>query len=269
MKFDGNNMVEVLSKHAEWLKRRGPKHAFIKEAISYSPADFSDTDVSGYSFKGMNLQFANFYGARIFDVDFTEADLRYVNFRMAQLSHVDFREANLSHIVFTGTHFQKDIRIKEAYIRDTDFEYAINPPFIPSVCPDTGSFIGWKGAVIYNDAPQLNVEVNRLDLYRYRTDIPIIIKLLIPADAKRSSSTGRKCRCDKATVLEFQSIDGQQMSHAFTATSLYDAGFEYHIGETVVPRNPFNENRWTECGSGIHFFINRQEAVDFVKVQMR
>lgn len=266
MKFDGNNMIEVLSEHAEWLKRRGRERAFIKEAIGYSPADFSDTDISGYSFKYMNLQFANFYGARIFKVDFTDADLRYANFRMAQLSHVNFREANLSHIAFTGTHFKKDICIKEAYIRGTDFEYAMNPPFIPSVCPDTGSFIGWKGAVIY-DAP-LPGASEELELYRYRTDIPVIIKLLIPADAKRSSSTGRKCRCDKATVLEFQTIDGQQMSCAFTATSLYDAGFEYHVGATVIPRNPFNENRWTECGSGIHFFINRQEAVDFVKNQV-
>lgn len=45
---------------------------------------------------------------------------------------------------------------------------------IPLACPDTGSFIGWKKAS------------------------GLIVKLLIPSDAKRLSATGRKCRCNKA-----------------------------------------------------------------------
>ena len=42
----------------------------------------------------------------------------------------------------------------------------------------------------------------------------------------------------------------------------YDSKFIYTVGEVVeVP--DFNTDRWDECSTGIHFFINRQEAVDY------
>lgn len=33
-------------------------------------------------------------------------------------------------------------------------------------------------------------------------------------------------------------------------------------GETVVP-DSFDEDRWNECSNGIHFFITKQEAIDY------
>ena len=56
--------------------------------------------------------------------------------------------------------------------------------YIPLACPDTGGFIAWKKAGGY------------------------IIKLYIPSDARRLSATGRKCRCDKATVVAIENKDG-------------------------------------------------------------
>lgn len=118
---------------------------------------------------------------------------------------------------------------------------ARNIPMIPMTCPDTGSFIGWK-----------------------KCSKDLIVKLQIPEDAKRCSATGRKCRCDRAIVLEIQNIDGTK-ADVDTAYSAYENAtqFAYKIGETVEPEQPFDEDRWNECASGIHFFINRQEAVDY------
>src|SRR5208337_4512296 len=76
----------------------------------------------------------------------------------------------------------------------------------------------------------------------------IICKLLIPAAAKRSNATGRKCRAEYAIVLGGEGV------------SQYDASFVYKVGETVQPREPFDEDRWNECASGIHFFVTRREA---------
>ena len=76
----------------------------------------------------------------------------------------------------------------------------------------------------------------------------VICKLLIPKEAKRSNATGRKCRAEYAVVLEGEGV------------SKHDNSFKYRVGETVRPRGPFDENRWEECGSGIHFFITRDEA---------
>lgn len=114
---------------------------------------------------------------------------------------------------------------------------AKNIPFIPFACPDTGSFIAYKKARGY------------------------IVKLEIPADAKRLSATSRKCRCDKAAVLEIQNLDGTPANIA-KIRSYYSHYFIYEVGKTVSVGN-FNEDRWNECSTGIHFFINRQEAVEY------
>ena len=84
------------------------------------------------------------------------------------------------------------------------------------------------------------------------------MKLEIAEDAMRSSATGRKCRCSKATVLEVQDLDGTVLEHV--AVSGRDENFHYVPG-SVVSVSDFDENRWNECSTGIHFYITREEAV--------
>ena len=111
---------------------------------------------------------------------------------------------------------------------------------IAMACPSDGAFIGWKKAI---------------------TDSGIaIVKLQIMEDAKRSSATGRKCRCDKAQVLAIFDQNGKEIE---TAHSDRDSGFVYKTGEIVVP-DRFDENRWEECSHGIHFFITRSEAEEYI-----
>ena len=88
-----------------------------------------------------------------------------------------------------------------------------------------------------------------------------IVVLEIPEDAKRLSATGRKCRCSKAKVLEIQNIDGAKANVTKVASG-YDSNFVYEVGKTVSVDN-FCDDRWQECSPGIHFFINRQEAVNY------
>ena len=108
----------------------------------------------------------------------------------------------------------------------------------PLVCPEEGSFIAWK------------------------TNGEHIIKLQVDENAKRSSAYGRKCRCSKAKVLEIQNMDGTKADKT-SVRSCYDPDFIYTIGEIVEVDN-FDDDRWHECSSGIHFFITRQEAVDYI-----
>lgn len=72
---------------------------------------------------------------------------------------------------------------------------------------------------------------------------------------------GRKCRCDKAKVIEIQELDGSP-SELTEVASGYDRNFVYRVGE-IAKEPKYDENRWKECAPGIHFFINRQEAVDY------
>lgn len=109
--------------------------------------------------------------------------------------------------------------------------------FFPICCPEYGGFIGWKKANKY------------------------IVKLLICEDAKRSSAYGRKCRCDKAVVLAIETLDGKNDGLTEIASD-YDKTFVYKVGETVSVKD-FDNDRRNECAKGIHFFITRQEAVDY------
>ena len=127
--------------------------------------------------------------------------------------------------------------LSEAYLLGADLREAENVPYIPYACPDFGMFIGFKKASGY------------------------IVVLEIPEDAKRLSATGRKCRCNKAKVLEIQNIDGTKANVTKVASD-YDSDFVYEVGKTVSVDN-FCEDRWEECSSGIHFFINRQESVNY------
>lgn len=135
----------------------------------------------------------------------------------------------------------------------------------PLCCPEEGSFIGWKKALICNKTNDVRMPLGlyiRMPLGLY---IPVIVKLLIPNTAKRSSGTGRKCRCSEAKVLDIQSVEfGSSVAGMVQeAFSRYDTDFKYKIGETVRVED-FDDNRWNECSTGIHFFITRKEAVDYV-----
>ena len=82
----------------------------------------------------------------------------------------------------------------------------------------------------------------------------MIVTLLILENAKRSSGTSYKCRCDKVKVLEIE--NGLQ-----EISSNYDKTFIYHLGE--IKTSNFDENRWNECSEGIHFFMSKELAKQF------
>jgi uncharacterized protein DUF5758/pentapeptide repeat protein len=79
----------------------------------------------------------------------------------------------------------------------------------------------------------------------------VIVKLRIPADAKRSHAFGRKCRAAFADVLE---VFGAEVG-----LSLHDGKTEYRVGQRVTP-NGFDEDWKNECSAGVHFYITRAEA---------
>ena len=108
----------------------------------------------------------------------------------------------------------------------------------PIACPEKGSFTAFK---------------------KVKDDY--IVELLIPEDARRCSATSNKCRCDKAKVLSITKLDGTS-DGVDTVYSIHDEAFAYKIGEIVEVKD-FDDNRWNECSTGIHFFVTRQEAVNY------
>lgn len=184
-------------------------------------------DIDGWGDMRADLRGVNFQGANLYAVDLYGAILQGADLRGANLYRANLQGANL-----------RGANLQEADLREAELQGAYNIPFVPMACPDTGTFVAWKKA---NGC---------------------IVKLEIPADARRSSATGRKCRCDKAKVIEIQELDGSS-SELTEVASGYDRNFVYRVGE-IAEEPKYDENRWKECAPGIHFFINRQEAVDYV-----
>jgi len=137
----------------------------------------------------------------------------------ADLSDADLRGANLSYADLRG-----------ANLSDANLSDAKNAELVIArtrILPE-GDIIGWK-----------------------RCNGGKIVKLLIPAAAKRSHAFGRKCRAEFADVLE--------ISEGKTATSSHDGEFTYHVGKRVTP-DKWSDDWQKECDSGIHFYITKIEA---------
>ena len=200
-------------------------------------ADFSYTDLSNFTthLSCINLCFATFMGATLNGLTLVSSNFSHASFAGADLRGADLRDVDISHCDFRNANLDGVIINKSTDFYEADFLNAKNVPNIPMACPEEGSFIGWKKANGH------------------------IVKLEILANAKRSSGTGRKCRCDKARVIAIEDLNGTP-TELKEISSDYDHAFIYKVGEVSKVDN-FCEDRFRACAPGIHFFINRQEAV--------
>ena len=206
-------------------------------------SDLRGSDLRGAYLRGADLRGADLRGADLRDADLCGADLCGADLHGSDLRGADLRGADLRGADLCGADLHgSDLRgaylhgsdLRGAYLRGADLRGAKGCYLS---CPTEGSFIGWKKASGH------------------------IVKLRIPEDARRSSATGHKCRCDKAYVMEIQNMDGTKATED-TVRSDHDKNFVYTVGATVeVP--DFDDNRWSECAPGIHFFIDRREAVEY------
>ena len=213
----------ILDNHQHWLNR---------DCVG---CENMRANLSGAYLHNADLSYTN-----LRDADLCNADLRGANLSRANLSGADLRGANLCNADLS----EADLcgaNLRGANLSRANLRGAKNVPYIPMVCPEEGDFTGWKKA-----------EGNKNT---------VIVKLHIPSDAKRSSATTRKCRCSKAEVIAIYNLDGTEAGER-TCHSDYDNSFIYEVGKTVEVTN-FSEDRWNECAKGIHFFINRQEAIDY------
>ena len=184
--------------------------------------------------KRADLRDANLCGADLRDADLCDANLRGANLfgadlRDANLRGADLRGADLCYVNLCGANLE-GAKIDGVKINESTAFFALQ-------CPEKGCFTAYKICGKY------------------------IVELEIPADAKRSSATTRKCRASAAKVISITNLDGTE-SALTSVPSNHDGNFIYTIGETVRV-DDFDDNRWNECSSGIHFFITRNEAVQY------
>lgn len=206
----------------------------------------------------------------VFTSNFINVVMRFCSLCEARLSHSYFKSLEIGHSSIRSSF---DIGDENSIFDDTDYtslgtcditviDSSLTRNFIypPVTCPEEGSFIGFKKVVIPNLSMPMSMSLinDHVEVGKHSYGIA---KLLIPAEAKRTSGTGRKCRANMAKVLDITSIDGTE--HFTLATSIFDNSFRYCVGDTVEPTYGYDDSR-SECASGIHFFLSRKEAVDYM-----
>ncbi len=188
------------------------------------------------SLRNANLSYAVLRGVDLSNANLSYAVLRGVDLSNSNLYNSDLCGANLSNAYLNCVDLH-DANLRGAILRGADLSGAKNVPYIPMNLSE-GEFIAYK------TLPNC-----------------LIVKLKILEDSKRSRATTDKCRCDKALVLEFQNLDGS-ISNETEYTSYEYAECKYKIGE-IVEADEWDEDRWNECSHGIHFFLDRQTAVNY------
>jgi len=224
--MDKDNLQTILSDHREWLES-GCKVG-------------SGADLRGADLRGADLRGAYLRGADLSDADLRGADLRGAYLRGADLSDADLSDADLRGADLRDAYLRgadlSDADLRGAYLRDAYLRDAegISPLQAARMlaCPEEGAFVAWKAC-----------------------SDKVLVKLKIPGNARRSSATGRKCRAEFAEVLEVVGAEA--------GVSKHDGSTIYRAGETVRCDN-WDQDRWNECSGGIHFFITRAEAEEWL-----
>ena len=225
---NGICLKDILDKHKKWVDEEEDG-----ERANLSFADLSLVDLSFVNLFDASLKDTNLSHANLRNTDLSHADLTGSDLTRANLKNADLRNADLSCANLIGANLS-NAKLSNAILND--IAYNVLTTFLNLQCPEKGSFIGYKKA----DKK--------------------IVELLITEDAKRSSATTRKCRCNKAKVLSITNI-GNTVEYK-EAHSDFNYSFVYRVGEVVEVKD-FDEDRWKECSTGIHFFLTRGEAVNY------
>lgn len=246
--MDKNELQEILKQHQLWLNNNGGEKINLQGAdlrgIDLRKANLRGANLQGVRLWGADLSYANLRDADLHNVNLCDANLHYADLCKTDLSCADFDSANLYYTdlsyanLYSANLLNANLHgavLNGAILYKVKYNYDTN--FFALQCPEEGSFIGYKKARGH------------------------IVKLEILSDAKRSSATTRKCRCSAAKVLSITTLDGRDDGTQFISSGR-DSNFVYRVGE-IARVDDFDENRWNECSTGIHFFITRNEAVEY------
>ena len=174
---------------------------------------------------GADLSGADLYRADLSGANLSGANLYGANLRGADLCGADLYRVDLSGADLSG-----------ANLYGADLSGAKEIPLLAaaqsSIVPEKGQITGWK-----------------------KCKDNVLVELLVGKNAKRSNATGRKCRAEYVKVL---AVIGAEVG-----ISQYDNNTEYRVG-SIVRCHKWEEDRWIECGGGIHFFLTRIEAENYI-----
>ena len=179
-------------------------------------ADLCYADLSYVDLRKANMSYANLRYANLRYANMSYVDICSVDMRCANMMGVDMVGANMMGVDMTGTNTRG---VDMSGVDRLRKGIKLSEPII-----------GWK-----------------------KCKNNVLVKLEIPRGAIVFSINNKKCRTDKAKVLEIIGADRAYSNYKF---------FSYYVGD-VIEIFDFNCEYNVECAKGIHFFRTRKEAENY------
>lgn len=202
--------------------------------MNLNNSNLSNIDFSLSSFHRVTFDNADLEYSSLLNVLFDDCTLRKTSFKHANLECATLRSADMTGSNIEGANLYSAV-LENAKIDGIIFDNYTK--WFRLYCPENGAFLGYKKCFNHK-----------------------LVQLLIPADAKRTSATLSSCRCNKAKVLTIKSFDYKVNYEE--ASSLVNENFVYHVGKWLEVKD-FNEDRWRDSTTGIHFWMTREEAKNY------
>ena len=218
------------------FKKIPDMHETIFRNLDLSNQDMCDLNLRRASFYDCNLNGTDFAGSMMDHVAFYDCDIRNAKMANCKLRGASFRGNDMEGIDLCGANIYAAV-LEDAVNQDKVITNE-ETQWYEMRCPKEGPFIAWKCC----------------------TELRVVM-MLVPADAKRCMATMETGRVSKVKVLSIKSID-ETKSYDW-AQSTVDPDFYYEVGKWLEPANGFQEDRWKDSSEGIHFFLDRQQCVDY------
>lgn len=275
--IDNYTLKEIIERHEKYLY----------DGLNNMKADLSDANLRFADLSKVNLRDANFSGADLTGANFDDAHLADANFSHANLHHTSFYGSFLASADFSySTIMLSDFN--STHLNYANFNHSIIKHTNFSGADLTGvDFTKAKGSLLdYRKGKILKESIigYKLCISKKHKCINMnypIVKLEIPKGAVVFSINGNKCRTNKAKVIDIEGFDiiydryypedlvkylidkeRQNYPRAYNIDSAFY--LSYYIGDEINI-NDFDLRYNQECSTGIHFFMTREEAIEYGK----
>jgi hypothetical protein len=224
--------------------------AAVAQRASLNRASLDGASLNCASLNCANLARANLARANLASANLARAYLARANLARAYLARAYLARANLASAYLAGADFTS-ANLASAYLAGADLTGAdFTGADLAGADLAGADFTGAKGAELAIARTRILPAEGNLVGWKKCAD-GVLVKLLIPTDARRSHAFGRKCRAEFVRVLE--------VIGAKEARSGYNSAVVYRPG-VIVHCDKWCEDYTQECAGGIHFFITREEA---------
>ena len=160
--------------------------------------------------------------------DFTSSMIRHCEFRVSVLNNCRFERSDIISTSFVTAEFKNELHFVNANIQNS---------YLPK---------GYERI--------LGVVLKEPIIGYKKTRENVVIKAEIPAGAIVFSINGKKCRTNRAKIVD---MNGWRVLH-----SSFDISFRYELGQEIEILD-FDPCYSHDCAPGFHFFMTEEEAKEY------